>query len=150
MNVLLKDKDQSDLIDKTFNVTNQVIVECVTGAMDRGITRIKRNAIVDELIKTVIGYASINSEFTPAGKVVVFDTMACRVSVTFQGKDTYEIIFEGNDELTSKLTIRKANNSLTVNGNVVEFQSLLVMVTSLILKNSQDSGGQIVEVFTKS
>ena len=150
MNTLLKPQDQECLASKTHNVTYRAIVEHVNTIMDRGITRIRRNSVADQLIKTVIGYASIMSEFNPVGQVTVFDTVACRISVTFQGKDKFEIVFEGNDELTSKLTIKKCNNSLTVNGNVIEFQSLLVMVTSLILKNSQDSGAQIVEVFTKS
>lgn len=150
MNALLKPQDQECLASKTHNVTYQAIVEHVNTIMDRGITRIKRNSVADQLIKTVIGYASIMSEFNPPGQVTVFDTVACRVSVAFQGKDKFEIVFEGNDELASKLTIKQCDNTLTVNGNVIEFQSLLVMVTSLILKNSQDSGAQIVEVFTKS
>ena len=150
MNALLKPQDQECLASKTHNATYQTIVENINTIMDRGITRIKRNSVADQLVKTVIGYASTMSEFNPVGKVTVFDTVACRISVTFQGKDKFEIVFEGNDELTSKLTLKKCDNSLTVNGNVIESQSLLVMVTSLVLKNSQDSGAQIVEVFTKS
>ena len=106
MNTLLKQQDQECLASKTHNVTYHAIVEHVNTIMDRGITRIRRNSVADQLIKTVIGYASIMSEFNPVDKVTVFDTVACRISVTFQGKDKFEIVFENKSTTKNKVTAK--------------------------------------------
>lgn len=150
MNTVIQDTLTSQPTESLQLVVNQEVMQCVNEVIDRGITRIKRGNLVEKLIKVITGYADLTSSLVPAGKVVVLDTVAARFTIAFKGNKKFTITIEGNDELSSKLVLVGANNCISLNGNGVEFTSLVVMVTSLLLKNSQDSGGQYVEVFTKS
>lgn len=146
----LQEPDRNLVSSRLNDVAYQTTVGCVNAAIDRGITRIKRNGIVEELVQTILGYAKIVSPNMEVGKTEVFDTIACRITFNYKGGQNFTISLEGNDELTSKIEIDYIDDDLLVNKTKIESQSLLVMVTSLLLKNSQDSNGQFVEVFTKS
>lgn len=150
MNISVNEVNYSVLSKQMQDGTYQLVVSAVNDAIDRGITRIKRNNIVDELLKRILGYASIQSVNEPVGKQVVFDTVVCRITITFNGKHKFNVAIEGNDEVCSKLDISISGETMQVNKTKLEFQSLVVMFTSLLLKNSQDNNTQFVEVFTRS
>lgn len=139
------DKDtvkQSMLDDLAVVVTSQVSL-----AVERGITRIKRNALVNDLIQMLFINALSTSSVT-VGESLVIDTLCCRISITVHGLNHTTILISGNDELSPPIEIITKSTGFTVNGNNFEMQSLIVMVTSLLLKNSPDSD-QVVEVITQ-
>lgn len=150
MNTLVNDFDRSIVTDRLHTDTTEAVSACVAGAIDKGITRIKRNSLVNSLIQHLFTIAINNSTVVPVGEKLIIDTVACRIIVNYNGINDTVIEIAGNDELSAPITIVTKSSGFTVNGNNLELQSLIVMVTSLLLKNSQDSDGQIVEVFTKS
>ena len=137
------DKDtvkQSMLDDLAVVVTSQVSL-----AVERGITRIKRNALVNDLIQMLFT-SVLRASSTAIGESLVIDTLCCRVAITIHGFNHTTILISGNDELSPPIEIITKSTGFTVNGNNFEMQSLVVMVTSLLLKNSQDLDCQTVEV----
>lgn len=116
----------------------------VNQVVNRGITRIKRHKLVEEIITTLLSFIP-----EPKQKLVVIDTEACRFTITMP--DTKHITIEGNEEVsdTLRLEIQK-DNSVLLNGSTLEHTRLVVSLTSLLLKNSLDPNTAVVEVFTKS
>lgn len=146
MNTLTDTINHDIVIDRLHDGTTQSIISLVTEAVDRGITRIKRNALVTQLLNQLLNNAVINSTVVPVGHVFIIDTPVCRITTTHNGLNDTVIEIVGNDELTTPITIVTKTVGFTVNGNNFEMQSLVVMLTSLLLKNSQDLDCQTVEV----
>lgn len=147
--IALKEIPVADIGQQQHHIQD-LLSRSITEAVDRGITRIKRNNIVMDIIVKLLQYAACNSALEEVGKQETFDTNVCRMVVTFNGPRKYSISIEGNDELSQAIKISCDGKAILVNGSPLEFQSIVVMVTSLLLKNSQDASGQIVEVLTKS
>lgn len=147
--IALKETPVADIGQQQHDIQD-LLTRSVTEAVDRGITRIKRNNIVMDIVVKLLQYAACNSALEKEGKQETFDTNVCRIVVTFCGAHKYSISIEGNDELSQAIKISCDGKAILVNGFPLEFQSIVVMVTSLLLKNSQDLSGQIVEVFAKS
>lgn len=150
MNTLVNDFNRDIVVDRLHDGTTEVISTYVTAAIDKGITRIKRNVLVNSLIQQLFSIALTNSSVVAVGEQLVIDTVVCRFTINYNGLNNTTIEIAGNDELSAPITIVTKSTGFTVNGNNFEMQSLIVMVTSLLLKNSQDSGGQVVEVFAQS
>lgn len=136
-----------DVVVKRLNDgTEQMVVELISEAVDKGITRIKRNALVSNILNQLLSNALINSTVTQVGEKHVIDTPVCRITTTYNGLNNTVIEIVGNDEITKPVSITTSTVGFTVNGHNFEMQSLIVMVTSLLLKNSQDLNCQTVEV----
>lgn len=146
MNTVLNDFDRDVVVERLHSDTTESITAYVNGAIDKGITRIKRNSLVSSLIQQLFSIAIINSSLVPAGEKLVIDTAVCRFTINYNGLNDTVIEIAGNDELSAPISVVTKTTGFTVNGSNLEMQSLIVMVTSLLLKNSLDSNCQTVEV----
>ena len=146
MNTSVSDFNRGVVVVRLHHATEQKIVGLISETVDKGITRIKRNALVSDLLNMLLSNAVINSAVVPIGEKYVIDTPVCRITTTYNGLNDTVIEIVGNDDVTTPITISTSTVGFTVNGRNFEMQSLIVMVTSLLLKNSQDSNCQTVEV----
>ena len=146
MNTSVSDFNRGVVVVRLHHATEQKIVGLISETVDKGITRIKRNALVSDILNMLLSNAVINSTVVPIGEKYVIDTPVCRITTTYNGLNDTVIEIVGNDEVTTPITISTSTVGFTVNGRNFEMQSLIVMVTSLLLKNSQDSNCQTVEV----
>ena len=145
MNTSVSDFNRNVVVKRLNDGTEQAVVELISGAVDKGITRIKRNSLVNELVEMLFT-SVLRASSTAIGESLVIDTLCCRVAITIHGFNHTTILISGNDELSPPIEIITKSTGFTVNGNNFEMQSLVVMVTSLLLKNSQDLDCQTVEV----
>ena len=145
MNTSVSDFNRNVVVKRLNDGTEQAVVELISEAVDKGITRIKRNSLVNELVEMLFT-SVLSASSTAIGESLVIDTLCCRVAITIHGFNHTTILISGNDELSPPIEIITKSTGFTVNGNNFEMQSLVVMVTSLLLKNSQDSNCQTVEV----
>lgn len=146
MNTSVSDFNRGVVVVRLHHATEQKIVGLISETVDKGITRIKRNALVSDILDMLLSNAVINSTVVPIGEKYVIDTPVCRITTTYNGLNDTVIEIVGNDDVTTPITISTSTVGFTVNGRNFEMQSLIVMVTSLLLKNSQDSNCQTVEV----
>ncbi len=146
MNTSVSDFNRGVVVVRLHHATEQKIVGLISETVDKGITRIKRNALVSDILNMLLSNAVINSAVVPIGEKYVIDTPVCRITTTYNGLNDTVIEIVGNDDVTTPITISTSTVGFTVNGRNFEMQSLIVMVTSLLLKNSQDSNCQTVEV----
>ena len=146
MNTSVSDFNRGVVVVRLHHATEQKIVGLISETVDKGITRIKRNALVSNILNLLLSNAVINSTVVPVGEKYVIDTPVCRITTTYNGLNDTVIEIVGNDEVTTPIIISTSTVGFTVNGRNFEMQSLIVMVTSLLLKNSQDSNCQTVEV----
>ena len=146
MNTSVSDFNRGVVVVRLHHATEQKIVGLISETVDKGITRIKRNALVSDILNMLLSNAVINSAVVPIGEKYVIDTPVCRITTTYNGLNDTVIEIVGNDDVTIPITISTSTVGFTVNGRNFEMQSLIVMVTSLLLKNSQDSNCQTVEV----
>ncbi len=146
MNTSVSDFNRGVVVVRLHHATEQKIVGLISETVDKGITRIKRNALVSDILNMLLSNAVINSTVVPIGEKYVIDTPVCRITTTYNGLNDTVIEIVGNDDVTTPITISTSTVGFTVNGRNFEMQSLIVMVTSLLLKNSQDSNCQTVEV----
>ncbi len=146
MNTSVSDFNRNVVVKRLNDGTEQAVVELISEAVDKGITRIKRNALVSNILNQLLSNALINSTSIPVGEKHVIDTPVCRITTTYNGLNNTVIEIAGNDEITKPISITTSTAGFIVNGHNFEMQSLIVMITSLLLKNSQDSNCQTVEV----
>ena len=146
MNTSVSDFNRGVVVVRLHHATEQKIVGLISETVDKGITRIKRNALVSDILNMLLSNAVINSAVVPIGEKYVIDTPVCRITTTYNGLNDTVIEIVGNDDVTTPITISTSTVGFTVNGRNFEMQSLIVMVTSQLLKNSQDSNCQTVEV----
>ena len=148
MNTVVTEFDKETVKPSMLDGLAVAVVSQVSLAVERGITRIKRNSLVNDLIQmlfiNVLGATS-----TAIGESLVIDTLCCRIAITIHGFNHTSILISGNDELSPPIEIITKSTGFTVNGNNFEMQSLIVMVTSLLLKNTPDSSDHVVEVITQ-
>lgn len=148
MNTVVTEFDKETVKPSMLDGLAVAVVSQVSLAVERGITRIKRNSLVNDLIQmlfiNVLGATS-----TAIGESLVIDTLCCRIAITIHGFNHTSILISGNDELSPPIEIITKSTGFTVNGNNFEMQSLIVMVTSLLLKNAPDSSDHVVEVITQ-
>ena len=148
MNTVVTEFDKETVKPSMLDGLAVAVVSQVSLAVERGITRIKRNSLVNDLIQmlfiNVLGATS-----TTIGESLVIDTLCCRIAITIHGFNHTSILISGNDELSPPIEIITKSTGFTVNGNNFEMQSLIVMVTSLLLKNAPDSSDHVVEVITQ-
>ena len=146
MNTSVSDFNRGVVVVRLHHATEQKIVGLISETVDKGITRIKRNALVNDILNMLLSNAVINSAVVPIEEKYVIDTPVCRITTTYNGLNNTVIEIVGNDEVTTPITITTSTTVFTVNGHNLEMQSLIVMVTSLLLKNSQDLNCLTVEV----
>lgn len=146
MNTSVSDFNRGVVVVCLHHATEQKIVGLISETVDKGITRIKRNALVSDILNMLLSNAVINSAVVPIGEKYVIDTPVCRITTTYNGLNDTVIEIAGNDEITKPISITTSTAGFIVNGHNFEMQSLIVMITSLLLKNSQDSNCQTVEV----
>ena len=148
MNTVVTEFDKETVKPSMLDGLAVAVVSQVSLAVERDITRIKRNSLVNDLIQmlfiNVLGATS-----TAIGESLVIDTLCCRIAITIHGFNHTSILISGNDELSPPIEIITKSTGFTVNGNNFEMQSLIVMVTSLLLKNAPDSSDHVVEVITQ-
>lgn len=145
MNTVVTEFDKEPVKQSMLDGLAVAVVSQVSLAVERGITRIKRNSLVNELVEMLFT-SVLRASSTAIGESLVIDTLCCRVAITIHGFNHTTILISGNDELSPPIEIITKSTGFTVNGNNFEMQSLVVMVTSLLLKNSQDLDCQTVEV----
>lgn len=146
MNTVVEDFNRDVVVKRLNDGTEQMVAGLISEAVDKGITRIKRNALVSNILNQLLSNAVINSTAIAVGDKHVIDTPVCRITTTYNGLNNTVIEIVGNDEVTTPITITTSTTVFTVNGHNLEMQSLIVMVTSLLLKNSQDLNCLTVEV----
>ena len=149
MNTVVNEFDKDTVKQSMLDGLAVAVVSQVSLAVERGITRIKRNALVNDLIQMLFTNV-LSASSTAIGESLIIDTLCCRIAITIHGFNHTTILISGNDELSPPIEIITKSTGFTVNGNNFEMQSLIVMVTSLLLKNSPDSSDQVVEVITQS
>ena len=145
MNTVVTEFDKEPVKQSMLDGLAVAVASQVSLAVERGITRIKRNSLVNELVQMLFT-SVLRASSTAIGESLVIDTLCCRVAITIHGFNHTTILISGNDELSPPIEIITKSTGFTVNGNNFEMQSLVVMVTSLLLKNSQDLDCQTVEV----
>lgn len=145
MNTVVTEFDKEPVKQSMLDGLAVAVASQVSLAVERGITRIKRNSLVYELVEMLFT-SVLSASSTAIGESLVIDTLCCRVAITIHGFNHTTILISGNDELSPPIEIITKSTGFTVNGNNFEMQSLVVMVTSLLLKNSQDLDCQTVEV----
>lgn len=145
MNTVVTEFDKEPVKQSMLDGLAVAVASQVSLAVERGITRIKRNSLVNELVQMLFTNV-LSASSTAIGESLVIDTLCCRVEITIHGFNHTTILISGNDELSPPIEIITKSTGFTVNGNNFEMQSLVVMVTSLLLKNSQDLDCQTVEV----
>ena len=145
MNTVVNEFDKDTVKQSMLDGLAVAVASQVSLAVERGITRIKRNSLVNELVEMLFT-SVLSASSTTIGESLVIDTLCCRVAITIHGFNHTTILISGNDELSPPIEIITKSTGFTVNGNNFEMQSLVVMVTSLLLKNSQDLDCQTVEV----
>ena len=145
MNTVVTEFDKEPVKQSMLDGLAVAVASQVSLAVERGITRIKRNSLVNELVQMLFTNV-LRASSTAIGESLVIDTLCCRVAITIHGFNHTTILISGNDELSPPIEIITKSTGFTVNGNNFEMQSLVVMVTSLLLKNSQDLDCQTVEV----
>ena len=145
MNTVVTEFDKEPVKQSMLDGLAVAVASQVSLAVERGITRIKRNSLVNELVEMLFT-SVLRVSSTAIGESLVIDTLCCRMEITIHGFNHTAILISGNDELSPPIEIITKSTGFTVNGNNFEMQSLVVMVTSLLLKNSQDSNCQTVEV----
>lgn len=145
MNTVVTEFDKEPVKQSMLDGLAVAIASQVSLAVERGITRIKRNSLVNELVQMLFT-SVLRASSTAIGESLVIDTLCCRMEITIHGFNHTTILISGNDELSPPIEIITKSTGFTVNGNNFEMQSLVVMVTSLLLKNSQDLDCQTVEV----
>ena len=145
MNTVVTEFDKEPVKQSMLDGLAVAVASQVSLAVERGITRIKRNSLVNELVQMLFT-SVLSASSTAIGESLVIDTLCCRVAITIHGFNHTVILISGNDELSPPIEIITKSTGFTVNGNNFEMQSLVVMVTSLLLKNSQDLDCQTVEV----
>ena len=148
MNTSVSDFNRNVVVKRLNDGTEQAVVELISEAVDKGITRIKRNSLVNELVEMLFT-SVLRASSTAIGESLVIDTLCCRIAITIHGFNHTSILISGNDELSPPIEIITKSTGFTVNGNNFEMQSLIVMVTSLLLKNAPDSSDHVVEVITQ-
>ena len=148
MNTVVTEFDKETVKPSMLDGLAVAVVSQVSLAVERGITRIKRNSLVNDLIQmlfiNVLGATS-----TAIGESLVIDTLCCRIAITIHGFNHTSILISRNDKISPPIEIITKSTGFTVNGNNFEMQSLIVMVTSLLLKNAPDSSDHVVEVITQ-
>ena len=147
MNTVVTEFDKEPVKQSMLDGLAVAVASQVSLAVERGITRIKRNSLVNELVEMLFT-SVLRVSSTAIGESLVIDTLCCRMEITIHGFNHTAILISGNDELSPPIEIITKSTGFTVNGNNFEMQSLIVMVTSLLLKNSPDSD-QVVEVITQ-
>ena len=145
MNTVVTEFDKETVKPSMLDGLAVAVASQVSLAVERGITRIKRNSLVNELVQMLFT-SVLSASSTVIGESLVIDTLCCRMEITIHGFNHTTILISGNDELSPPIEIITKSTGFTVNGNNFEMQSLVVMVTSLLLKNSQDLDYQTVEV----
>lgn len=145
MNTVVTEFDKEPVKQSMLDGLAVAVASQVSLAVERGITRIKRNSLVNELVQMLFT-SVLSASSTAIGESLVIDTLCCRMEITIHGFNHTTILISGNDELSPPIEIITKSTGFTVNGNNFEMQSLVVMVTSLLLKNSQDLDCQTVEV----
>lgn len=145
MNTVVTEFDKEPVKQSMLDGLAVAVASQVSLAVERGITRIKRNSLVNELVQMLFT-SVLRASSTAIGESLVIDTLCCRMEITIHGFNHTTILISGNDELSPPIEIITKSTGFTVNGNNFEMQSLVVMVTSLLLKNSQDLDCQTVEV----
>ena len=145
MNTVVTEFDKEPVKQSMLDGLAVAVASQVSMAVERGITRIKRNSLVNELVEMLFT-SVLSASSTAIGESLVIDTLCCRMEITIHGFNHTTILISGNDELSPPIEIITKSTGFTVNGNNFEMQSLVVMVTSLLLKNSQDLDCQTVEV----
>lgn len=145
MNTVVTEFDKEPVKQSMLDGLAVAVASQVSLAVERGITRIKRNSLVNELVEMLFT-SVLRASSTAIGESLVIDTLCCRMEITIHGFNHTTILISGNDELSPPIEIITKSTGFTVNGNNFEMQSLVVMVTSLLLKNSQDLDCQTVEV----
>lgn len=145
MNTIVTEFDKEPVKQSMLDGLAVAVASQVSLAVERGITRIKRNSLVNELVEMLFT-SVLRASSTAIGESLVIDTLCCRMEITIHGFNHTTILISGNDELSPPIEIITKSTGFTVNGNNFEMQSLVVMVTSLLLKNSQDLDCQTVEV----
>lgn len=145
MNTIVTEFDKEPVKQSMLDGLAVAVASQVSLAVERGITRIKRNSLVNELVQMLFT-SVLSASSTAIGESLVIDTLCCRMEITIHGFNHTTILISGNDELSPPIEIITKSTGFTVNGNNFEMQSLVVMVTSLLLKNSQDLDCQTVEV----
>lgn len=145
MNTVVTEFDKEPVKQSMLDGLAVAVASQVSLAVERGITRIKRNSLVNELVQMLFTNV-LSASSTAIGESLVIDTLCCRAAITIHGFNHTTILISGNDELSPPIEIITKSTGFTVNGNNFEMQSLVVMVTSLLLKNSQDLDCQTVEV----
>ena len=145
MNTVVTEFDKETVKPSMLDGLAVAVTSQVSLAVERGITRIKRNSLVNELVQMLFTNV-LSASLAAIGESLVIDTLCCRVAITIHGFNHTTILISGNDELSPPIEIITKSTGFTVNGNNFEMQSLVVMVTSLLLKNSQDLDCQTVEV----
>ena len=145
MNTVVTEFDKEPVKQSMLDGLAVAVASQVSRAVERGITRSKRNSLVNELVEMLFTNV-LSASSTAIGESLVIDTLCCRVAITIHGFNHTTILISGNDELSPPIEIITKSTGFTVNGNNFEMQSLVVMVTSLLLKNSQDLDCQTVEV----
>ena len=145
MNTVVTEFDKEPVKQSMLDGLAVAVASQVSLAVERGITRIKRNSLVNELVQMLFT-SVLSMSSTAIGESLVIDTLCCRMEITIHGFNHTTILISGNDELSPPIEIITKSTGFTVNGNNFEMQSLVVMVTSLLLKNSQDLDCQTVEV----
>ena len=145
MNTIVTEFDKEPVKQSMLDGLAVAVASQVSLAVERGITRIKRNSLVNELVQMLFT-SVLRASSTAIGESLVIDTLCCRMEITIHGFNHTTILISGNDELSPPIEIITKSTGFTVNGNNFEMQSLVVMVTSLLLKNSQDLDCQTVEV----
>ena len=149
MNTVVTEFDKEPVKQSMLDGLAVAVASQVSLAVERGITRIKRNSLVNELVQMLFT-SVLSASSTAIGESLIIDTLCCRIAITIHGFNHTTILISGNDELSPPIEIITKSTGFTVNGNNFEMQSLIVMVTSLLLKNSPDSSDQVVEVITQS
>ena len=145
MNTVVTEFDKEPVKQSMLDGLAVAVASQVSLAVERGITRIKRNSLVNELVQMLFT-SVLSASSTAIGESLVIDTLCCRMEITIHGFNHTTILISGNDELSPPIEIITKSTGFTVNGNNFEMQSLVVMLTSLLLKNSQDLDCQTVEV----
>ena len=145
MNTVVTEFDKEPVKQSMLDSLAVAVASQVSLAVERGITRIKRNSLVNELVQMLFT-SVLSASSTVIGESLVIDTLCCRMEITIHGFNHTTILISGNDELSPPIEIITKSTGSTLNDNNFEMQSLVVMVTSLLLKNSQDLDCQTVEV----
>ena len=117
-------------IKDNSNVLNSLVARII----DRGITRIARTRLVEELLSELTNYGKA---LASAGEYLI-DTVACQIKLESIDSNNFTITLSGDEELSEPVEIQIADGKLLMHNFPIASNTVIILITSMLLRNTNE------------